>query len=177
MKEARHQRLHIILRQEIGGPPRRVSNWSFCPQGTNSSCLPWAGWVANYVLPQSWLIESCPRGSLQSFMWGISYGFSLANHFELPGSESVFGVSQDPPMCVRASLSQDGFQRKGLWVDLTSFLFWPPRSFLVGKVSLTSRMRNMWSLIFYLGRAQPPLSIVLLLIFWSFCSQGMNSNC
>ena len=26
----------------------------------------------------------------------------------------------------------------------------------------------MWSLVFYLGRAQPPLSIVLLLIFWSF---------
>ena len=43
-------------------------------------------------------------------------------------------------------------------------------------VSLTSRMRNMWSLVFYLGRAQPPLWIVLLLIFWNFCPQGMNSN-
>ena len=29
---------------------------------------------------------------------------------------------------------------------LTPLPFWPPRSFLVGKVSLTSRMRNMWSL-------------------------------
>lgn len=35
----------------------------------------------------------------------------------------------------------------------------------------------MWSLISYLGRAQPPLSTVLLLIFWNFCLQGMNSDC
>ena len=39
---------------------------------------------------------------------------------------------------------------------------------------MTSRMRNMWFLIFYLGKAQLPLSLVLLLIFWSFGSQGMN---
>ena len=31
----------------------------------------------------------------------------FANHFYLPGSQSVFGISQDPPMCVHASLSQD----------------------------------------------------------------------
>ena len=29
---------------------------------------------------------------------------------------------------------------------------------VVGEVSLTSRIRNMWSFIFYLGRAQPPPS-------------------
>ena len=28
----------------------------------------------------------------------------------------------------------------------------------------------------YLGRAQPPLSIALLLTLWSFCPQGMNSS-
>ena len=39
---------------------------------------------------------------------------------------------------------------------------------------LTSRMRNTRPLIFYLGRAQLPLLIVLLLIFWSFSLQGMN---
>ena len=38
-------------------------------------------------------------------------------------------------------------------------------------------MRNIWSLTFYLGRAQSPLSIALLLIFWSLCPQGTNSNC
>ena len=41
---------------------------------------------------------------------------------------------------------------------------------------LTSRMRNMWFLIFYLGRAQPPLSIVLLFPAQSIGPQGTNSN-
>ena len=41
---------------------------------------------------------------------------------------------------------------------------------------LTSRMRNMWSLIFYLGRVQPPLFIVLLFPSRSIGPQGMNSN-
>ena len=40
---------------------------------------------------------------------GVSSGFPLANHFDLPGSESVFGISQDLSMCSHASLSQDGF--------------------------------------------------------------------
>ena len=41
---------------------------------------------------------------------------------------------------------------------------------------LTSWMRNMWSLIFYLGRAQPPLSIVLLLLSQSIGPQGTKLN-
>ena len=35
-------------------------------------------------------------------------GFPLANHFALPGSESVFGLSQGPPKCACTFLSQDG---------------------------------------------------------------------
>ena len=31
------------------------------------------------------------------------------------------------------NLCQDGFHQKSLWVNLVSFLFWPPRSFLVWK--------------------------------------------
>ena len=38
------------------------------------------------------------------------------NHLALPGSESVFGISQDPPMSAFTSLSKDGFQQRGLWV-------------------------------------------------------------
>ena len=48
---------------------------------------------------------------------------------------------------------------------------------IVRKVSLTSRMRNIWFLISYLGRAQPPLLIGLLFILWSFCPQGTDSIC
>ena len=34
----------------------------------------------------------------------ISSGFPLDNHLTLPGSESVFGISQGPSMCVRVHL-------------------------------------------------------------------------
>ena len=42
---------------------------------------------------------------------GVSSGFPLANHFDFPGFQSTFDVSQDPPMCLHASLSQDGFYK------------------------------------------------------------------
>ena len=48
-----------------------------------------------------------------SLLWGISSRFPLANHFDLSGSQSLFGISQDPSMCAQASLSQDGFYQKG----------------------------------------------------------------
>ena len=41
---------------------------------------------------------------------------------------------------------------------------------------LTLRMRNMWSLIFYLGRAQPPLSIVLLFLSRSIGPQDQTQT-
>ena len=61
-----------------------------------------------------------PLWQFESLIWGTSSGFPLANHFDLPGSTSIFGISQDRPMCARISLSQDGFYLRGLWVDLTS---------------------------------------------------------
>lgn len=83
-------------------------------------------------------------------------------------------VRCDPP----SHLSQGGFQWVAWKVALVSLPFWSPRSFLDRKVPLTSRMRNMWSLLYFIwaGPIQPPLSIVLL-IFWSFCPHGMNSSC
>ena len=38
--------------------------------------------------------------------------FPLVNHFDLAGSQSIVGISQDPPICVHASLSQDEFTKK-----------------------------------------------------------------
>ena len=63
---------------------------------------------SHWVTP-SWLFES--------LLWGISSGFPLANHCDLPGSQSTVGRSQDPPVWVHASLSQDGFYWKGIWVE------------------------------------------------------------
>ena len=48
----------------------------------------------------------------KSFVWDISSGFLLASHSDLPGSESVFGISQCPPVCAHASLNRDGFPQR-----------------------------------------------------------------
>ena len=53
--------------------------------------------------------QSCPYSSLNNLYGGISSRFPLVNHLSLPGSESIFGLSQGPPMCACTSLSQDGF--------------------------------------------------------------------
>ena len=45
----------------------------------------------------------------ESLLWGIFSRFPLANYFDLRGSESVCGVSQDPPACAHVCLSRDGF--------------------------------------------------------------------
>ena len=50
-----------------------------------------------------------PLWLFESLLWDISSRSLLASHLALAGSESVFGISQGPPMCVHASLSQDGF--------------------------------------------------------------------
>ena len=41
----------------------------------------------------------------KSLLWGIFSRFSLASCLALLGSESVFGLSQGPPVCVCAHLS------------------------------------------------------------------------
>ena len=123
-----------------------------------------------------------PSWQFKSLIWDISSMLPLTNHFDLLGSVSIFGVSQDLPMCAGASLSQDGFCRRGLWVVSVSWHHSPldlQGAFLRmcsrGGL-LTLRMRNMRSLIFYLGRAQPPPSIVLLLPSQSIGPQGTDSN-
>ena len=93
--------------------------------------------------------ESYPHGILSYFYGAFLLGFLLANHLYLPCSQSMFSISQDPPMCVHTSLSQDEFYCKGLWVEhpLTSVLFDFQGAFLFtcGQGGLlTLRMRNMF---------------------------------
>ena len=56
--------------------------------------------------------ESHCCGNLNSFYW-----IPLANHFDFPGSQFIFGISQGPPVCAHVSLSQDRSYCKDLWVD------------------------------------------------------------
>ena len=109
-----------------------------------------------------------PGKPLESLLWGIPSRFPLATHFDLSGSESVFGISQNPLLCACSSLCQGERWWRGLWeVDITYCeVMSPPFSTskepfcacVVREVSLTLRSRNMWSFISYLGRAQPPPS-------------------
>ena len=74
----------------------------------------------------------------------------MANHFDLPGSESIFGIFQDSPECAHISLSQDGFYQRDIWVEyqLAPLCFDLQGAFphMRGQRGLlTLRMRNMWS--------------------------------
>lgn len=51
----------------------------------------------------------------QSLIWGVFSRFPWANHLPLSDSKSVLGGSQDPLRCSFESLSQGGFQQRGLW--------------------------------------------------------------
>lgn len=106
----------------------------------------------------------------KSLLWDISSSFSLANHFDLLVQESSFGVSQGLPSHSWASLSQIGFQQRGLWcLASTPLLTSSMRNFLVRNSPGHREWKNMWSLTFGPGRSQPPLTIVLL---FSSCSTG-----
>ena len=57
-----------------------------------------------------------PLWQFKSLIWGISSGFPLASHFDLPGSAYIFGISQSLSMHAHTFLSQDGFHSRGLQV-------------------------------------------------------------
>ena len=75
------------------------------------------------------------RGS-RALWWSesLTRAFLLASSGQSPGSESVSGASQGPPLCACASLSQDGFQCRGLWVGW-HHLLWGGAPFLSGQGS------------------------------------------
>lgn len=73
-----------------------------------------------------------PAWQFKSLTWGASSGFHLASHFALPGSQPMFGISQDPLTCALASVGQGGFYHKIFWAEypLTLLPLWPPKSLL-----------------------------------------------
>ena len=110
------------------------------------------------------------------FLFGsISFWFPLANHFDLPGSWFKFGVSQDPPMCAHAPLSQDRFYQKGIWVKhlLTLLPFGLKRAFSVHVRSGRSPDFEHEKYVVWTGPSFLAL-VVLLFSSWSFDQQGIN---
>ena len=57
--------------------------------------------------------ESDPCGTLNYFYGGISSGFPLASHFDLPGSQFVSGLYQGPPMLHMHLLAKMASTEKG----------------------------------------------------------------
>ena len=62
-------------------------------------------------------VRVAPSWQFELLLWGTYSRFPLTNHFDLLGSQSVFGISLDPPMCAHVSLSQGGFRQKGVWIE------------------------------------------------------------
>ena len=96
----------------------------------------------------------------------------LTNNSDLLGSESIFGIYQDPPMCVYISPSQDGFYWRRLWVSIDiDPLLNPKEPFRTCSQEdlLTENEKYMVS---YLLSGQGPGSsfscpAVLILVYWS----------
>ena len=66
-------------------------------------------WINTWVDSGRESYRIVSSSQFESLLWSISSGFPSANCFNLPGSQSIFDIFQDPPMCELASLSQDGF--------------------------------------------------------------------
>ena len=108
------------------------------------------------------LRESCPCGSL-NLIWGIE---SYMGHFfqiflwpvillHSPGPESVFGLTQDPPLYACISWAKWILVKRPAG-RLASLPFWPFCTCVVGKVSLTLRRRSMW---FFVSAVPPPFHL------------------
>ena len=123
----------------------------------------------------SWWIEPLLRGISSSSLWPVILLCLVLSPY-------LVYLRVLPP--VRASLSQDGFWCRGLWVGWRHLLWGGAPSLLtseepfcaraVGRVSLSWRMRNMQCLVW----AGLSLSSLLLLSSpWGICPQGTASSC
>ena len=98
---------------------------------------------------ERWWVK--PLWQFELLLKGIPFGCPLANHFDLPVSQSVFSIYQEPPMYAHTYLSQDGFYWKDVWVKNIPWCNSPlaskePFLHTCGQGGLlTSRIRNMWS--------------------------------
>ena len=81
-------------------------------RGKRIQCM-WIGPLAD--LGREWVTESHPCDGLNFFYGVFLLGFLWM--ILICMVHSPYLVSQDPPMWVHTSLSQDGFYRKGIWVE------------------------------------------------------------
>lgn len=92
-----------------------------------------------YLVSLGRLRGSVPLPWFKLLLWGISFSFP----FDLPGWKSIFGTSQDSPMCVHASFSPNGYYHRGLLESLP-FDFQGASCACHREGLLIARTRNMW---------------------------------
>ena len=107
-------------------------------------------WADSERVSLSWQFEL--------LLWDISPWFLLANCFYLPGSKSISGISQDPPMCAHSSLSQDGFSLRGLWIISTAPLLTSKEPFQIVQSGRSSDFKNEKYGVSYILSGQGPTS-------------------
>ena len=112
-------------------------------------------------------------------LWGISFIFSWPIILTcLVQSPYLVYIRILPCVCTYHLVKMDSTEDV-YGYQLTLLPFWTPRSLstrVVRKI-FWLRMRNIWSLIFCLGRAQAPLSVVLLFLSWYIGPRGKMSHC
>ena len=96
-----------------------------------------------------------------SLLGGIWSKFPLASHFDLPGSESVFGIPRDPPMCLHISVKMDS----------TAEAYESSKELSSQEGLLNVKNEKCVVSYLYIGRAQPSL-FVLLIDILEFLSTG-----
>ena len=92
------------------------------------------------------LRRSCPCGGLSHLYEAFLPDCPLASHLALSSSESVFGLTQDPPLCACISWARWILVKRPAG-RLASLPFWPFCTCIFGKVPLTLRRRSMWPLV------------------------------
>ena len=108
--------------------------------------------------------NTCFGGGLNHLYGGSPSRLPLPNHL----ASSGFGLTQG--LCAGASFSQDGFYEEVIWeIDKMYYGLMPLPSLtpeepfckcVVPEVSLTSRMRNRWSLLSKQDPAPPSLLLM-----------------
>ena len=118
------------------------------------------------------------RALFPSLLWPIIW--------LLPGSESLFGLTRGLPLCVCASLSQDGFQGKGFWEEehimvwcsLPSLTYWGTFLHMCSQRGLFDLKNEKYVVSLSSIQVQAGLSSSLFLplsLSWSICPQRISA--
>lgn len=109
-------------------------------------------------------------------MWNFFWFSFEADHFDFSGSQSIFGIPQDPPVHVYASLSQDGFCKEacGWFASPSIILLTSKDTFCACVVRRSLHLQNEKYVIFYLLSGQGSSLHCPIILILEYGSTGTN---